>query len=294
MKTKLYSTKRLNKDNIVLYAPAIFCILATIIVPLLYSFGISFTDLNLKVQSSGNYVGLKNYITAFKDEYFRQAIWTTLKFTIVSVFFELILGFFVALLLNSIRKGREIYFSIIIVPMMISAVAVGLIWRLLLHPDLGIVNYMLSRIGIAGRAWTGDAKYALGTLIFVDVWQEMPYIVLLNLAGLVSLPREPYEAISIDGASRFQQLVHLTIPMMKPTILVATLLRFISALKAYDLVYVMTKGGPGTSTEVMGYNIYKQAYSYMNTGRASAMAYILLFMILIISIFFVRVNRTDN
>lgn len=294
MKIKTLSGQKQTRwDTVALYLPAVFCLCMTVIFPLVYSLVISFTNTNLRSQGLGSFVGLTNYIQAFTDEYFLQSIVTTLKFTIVSVGLELVLGFGVALLLNRITVGREFFFSIIIIPMMISAVAVGLVWRLLLHPNLGIVNYMLSFIGLGGRAWTGDAKYALGTLIFVDVWQEMPYIVLLMLAGLVSLPKDPYEAAKIEGANAIQTLFMITIPLMKNTIIVAALLRFIAALKTYDLVYVMTKGGPGTSTEVMGYNIYKQAYAYLNTGRASAMAYILLLMILVISIIFVRASRVD-
>ena len=172
-----------------------------------------------------------------------------------------------------------------------SCVAVGMIWRLLLHPELGIVNYLIELLGGTGRAWYGDAKYALGTLIFIDVWQETPYMTLLILAGLVSLPKDPYEAARIEGANVFQTFQKITLPLMKPTLIVATLLRAIGALKTYDLVYVITKGGPGTSTEVMTYNIYKQAYQYLNTGRAAAMSYILLAIILVISIFFVRIGQ---
>ena len=225
------------------------------------------------------------------DEYFLKSIVTTLQYTVVSVIAELCVGYMIAGLLNKVKKGREFFFSIIIIPMMISCVAVGMIWRLLLHPELGIVNYLIELLGGTGRAWYGDAKYALGTLIFIDVWQETPYMTLLILAGLVSLPKDPYEAARIEGANVFQTFQKITLPLMKPTLIVATLLRAIGALKTYDLVYVITKGGPGTSTEVMTYNIYKQAYQYLNTGRAAAMSYILLAIILVISIFFVRIGQ---
>lgn len=279
------------KNAAILFFPAVICIGAVVIFPLFYSLVLSFTDTNLRARGMGAFIGLENYITALTDEYFLKSIVTTLQYTVVSVIAELCVGYMIAGLLNKVKKGREFFFSIIIIPMMISCVAVGMIWRLLLHPELGIVNYLIELLGGTGRAWYGDAKYALGTLIFIDVWQETPYMTLLILAGLVSLPKDPYEAARIEGANVFQTFQKITLPLMKPTLIVATLLRAIGALKTYDLVYVITKGGPGTSTEVMTYNIYKQAYQYLNTGRAAAMSYILLAIILVISIFFVRIGQ---
>ena len=258
------------KNAAILFFPAVICIGAVVIFPLFYSLVLSFTDTNLRARGMGTFIGLENYITALTDEYFLKSIVTTLQYTVVSVIAELCVGYMIAGLLNKVKKGREFFFSIIIIPMMISCVAVGMIWRLLLHPELGIVNYLIELLGGTGRAWYGDAKYALGTLIFIDVWQETPYMTLLILAGLVSLPKDPYEAARIEGANVFQTFQKITLPLMKPTLIVATLLRAIGALKTYDLVYVITKGGPGTSTEVMTYNIYKQAYQYLNTGRAAA------------------------
>ncbi len=279
------------KNAAILFFPAVICIGAVVIFPLFYSLVLSFTDTNLRARGMGTFIGLENYITALTDEYFLKSIVTTLQYTVVSVIAELCVGYMIAGLLNKVKKGREFFFSIIIIPMMISCVAVGMIWRLLLHPELGIVNYLIELLGGTGRAWYGDAKYALGTLIFIDVWQETPYMTLLILAGLVSLPKDPYEAARIEGANVFQTFQKITLPLMKPTLIVATLLRAIGALKTYDLVYVITKGGPGTSTEVMTYNIYKQAYQYLNTGRAAAMSYILLAIILVISIFFVGIGQ---
>ncbi len=279
------------KNAAILFFPAVICIGTVVIFPLFYSLVLSFTDTNLRARGMGTFIGLENYITALTDEYFLKSIVTTLQYTVVSVITELCVGYMIAGLLNKVKKGREFFFSIIIIPMMISCVAVGMIWRLLLHPELGIVNYLIELLGGTGRAWYGDAKYALGTLIFIDVWQETPYMTLLILAGLVSLPKDPYEAARIEGANVFQTFQKITLPLMKPTLIVATLLRAIGALKTYDLVYVITKGGPGTSTEVMTYNIYKQAYQYLNTGRAAAMSYILLAIILVISIFFVRIGQ---
>jgi multiple sugar transport system permease protein len=129
------------------------------------------------------------------------------------------------------------------------------------------------------------------TVVLVDIWHQLPFMILLLLAGLVSLPGEPYEAATIDGAGRFQTFLHVTLPLMKETIVVAVLFRVITAIKTYDLIYVLTKGGPGTTTEVISYHIYKQAYTFLNTGYSSAMSYLLLIVIMLISTLFVRVSR---
>ncbi|HWQ79692.1 MAG TPA: sugar ABC transporter permease, partial [Anaerovoracaceae bacterium] len=259
--------------------------------PLLYSLTVSFFDTSLKVKGLGSFVGLSNYIDVLQDEYFIGSALTTLFFTVGVVFFEFIFGLIIALLLNNDIKGKNIFFSIIIVPMMITPIAVGLTWRLLLHSNLGIVNYALSLIGITGKAWLADPSLALGTVIFIDVWQQIPYMVLIILAGLVTLPVEPYEAVLIDGATRIQTFFRLTVPLMMPTFAVVILLRSITALKTYDLIYVLTKGGPGTSTEVISYHIYQQAFRYLEIGTASAMSYLLLIFIVPLAFVFILLAK---
>ncbi|QMV40570.1 carbohydrate ABC transporter permease [Cohnella cholangitidis] len=285
----MFSVKR--KQFLIFFVPSLIVLGVTVIYPLIYSLIMSFTNASLKRQGFGEFIGLDNYIKAFKDTYFIDSGWNTIVFTVIVVTLEFLFGLAVALLLNRIKRGKKIFFTIIIVPMLITPVAVGLIWRLLLHPDLGIVNYLLGLIGVEGQAWLGDAKLAMMTVVLVDIWHQLPFMILLLLAGLVSLPGEPYEAATIDGAGRFQTFLHVTLPLMKETIVVAVLFRVITAIKTYDLIYVLTKGGPGTTTEVISYHIYKQAYTFLNTGYSSAMSYLLLLVILLISTLFVRVSR---
>ncbi|WP_239617555.1 carbohydrate ABC transporter permease [Cohnella mopanensis] len=285
----MFSVKR--KQFLIFFVPSLIVLAVTVIYPLVYSLIMSFTNASLKKQGFGEFIGLDNYIKAFKDTYFIDSGWNTIVFTVIVVTLEFLFGLAVALLLNRIKRGKKIFFTIIIVPMLITPVAVGLIWRLLLHPDLGIVNYLLGLIGVEGQAWLGDAKLAMMTVVLVDIWHQLPFMILLLLAGLVSLPGEPYEAATIDGAGRFQTFLHVTLPLMKETIVVAVLFRVITAIKTYDLIYVLTKGGPGTTTEVISYHIYKQAYTFLNTGYSSAMSYLLLIVIMLISTLFVRVSR---
>lgn len=271
--------------------PSLIALILVLAVPLVYSLVTSFFDTNLKYSGLGEFMGLRNYIDVLKDTYFIDSVVTTIKFTVFVVVIEFLVGLAIAILLNNIEKGRNFFFTIIIVPMMITPIAVGLIWRLLLHSDLGIVNYMLSLIGISGRAWLADANIALQTVMFIDIWQNVPYMVLVILAGLVTLPTEPYEAAAIDGASRVQSFFKLTVPMMIPTFSVVLLLRTITALKTYDLIFVLTRGGPGTTTEVISYHIYQQAFRYLEIGKASAMSYMLLLMIVPIAFMFIKISR---
>ena len=271
--------------------PSLIALLLVLAIPLGYSLLTSFFNTNLKYQGLGDFVGLSNYASVLQDEYFIESVVTTAKFTVGVVVVEFLAGLAIALLLNNIRKGRNFFFTIIIVPMMITPIAVGLIWRLLLHANLGIVNYMLSLVGISGQAWLADSSLALKTVMFIDVWQNVPYMVLVILAGLVTLPAEPYEAAAIDGASRTQSFFRLTVPMMLPTLSVVRLVRTITALKTYDLIFVLTRGGPGTSTEVISYHIYQQAFRYLEIGKGSAMSYLLLLLIIPIAFLFVRISR---
>jgi len=257
--------------------------------PLIYAFVVSFFSADLKYKGFGEFVGFNNYITAIADELFMGSINTTFIFSIIVVAAEFLLGFAIALLFNTKIKGKEIFFSICIIPMMITPVAVGLTWRLLLHSTLGVVNWALSLIGIEGKAWLVDSNTALGTVMFIDIWQNISYMVLVLLAGLVSLPKDPYEAAAIDGASNWQCFRYVTLPLMTPTFLVAILLRFITAFKTYDLIYVLTKGGPGTSTEVVSYYIYKQAFTYLKTSKAAAMSFILLIILIPVSYLATRI-----
>ena len=280
-----------RKDFSVFMLPTFLVLVIVLAIPLIYSLVVSLFDTNLKYSGLGNFVGLKNYINSLTDPYFLDSAKTTIIFTVGVVAFEFIIGLFIALLLNAEVRGKNIFFSIIIIPMMITPIAVGLTWRLLLHSDLGIVNYLLTFLGISEKAWLADPSLALKTVMFIDIWQQVPYMVLVILAGLVSLPKEPYEAAMVDGATRVKRFFYLTVPMMKPTFIVVILLRTITALKTYDLVYVLTKGGPGVETEVISYHIYQKAFRYLEIGKASAMSYILLLAIVPISILFVKLTK---
>ncbi|MGM8212231.1 carbohydrate ABC transporter permease [Virgibacillus sp. W0430] len=282
-----------RKQEAIFIYPALIILGVIVLFPLLYALVTSFFSTSLKESGLGSFVGLDNYLNVFKNEYFAKSIWVTFIFTVTVVFFEFIFGFIIALLLNRKIIGKKVFFTIIITPMLITPVAIGLIWRLLLHPQLGIVNYVLNTIGLSSQAWLADKGLALMSVVLIDIWHQVPFMVLILLAGLVSLPKEPYEAAFIDGASSIQTFFRITLPMMIPTMAVAILLRTINALKTYDLIYILTKGGPGSETEIISYHIYKQAFTFLETGYSSAMSYLLLFIVVILSFLFVKTSKRD-
>lgn len=287
----LRSDRRLR---ISLVMPAISGIWMVVGFPLLYALYISVHDY---VLSQGAIQGFnpRNYVEIFRDDLLIGASRNTLVLTASVVTLEFLIGFGLALLLNNRRlKGRDIYLLVLLIPMLMPPITVGLIWRLLLHPELGIINYGLSLLSLPQPAWLGDPRLAMITIIIVDIWHETSFILLILLAGLTALPDELYEAAMIDGANSPQKFRYLTVPLMMPTILVAILIRLIAALKTYDLVYILTRGGPGVSTETISYYIYRVAFVFLDMGKSSAMSFLLLAIIVILTLMLMRVMRASD
>jgi multiple sugar transport system permease protein len=274
-----------------LVSPAVIGIWVIILFPLMYALYVSIHDWILSQGDIGP-VNLANYISILRDPLLINSAKNTIILTISVVALEIIIGFGLALLLNN--KGiriRNIYLFILLIPMLMPPITVGLIWRLLLHPDLGIINYMLGLIGLPQPTWLATPSLAMLTIIIVDIWHETSFIILVLLAGLTSLPEEIYEASTIDGANVVQKFRYITLPLMAPTILVATIIRMIAALKTYDLVYILTRGGPGISTETISYYIYKVFFVALDVGKSSAMAFLLLVIIILMTLVLMQVMR---
>lgn len=268
--------------------PAVFVLLLVIVAPLCYSFYLSMHKY-LLVFGLGDWIGIQNYINAFKKPEFLLSMKNTfvLTFSVVSLEFLIALGLGLILNRDDI-KFKKVYTIILMIPVMMPPIAVGLIWRLLLHPDLGIINYLIGLVGIPRLGWYGDPKLAMITVILVDVWHETSLILIILLAGLTSLDKTPYEAAKVDGASSLQTFVYITLPMLAPVITVAVLIRMIAAIKTYDLIYILTRGGPGFKTETMSFYVYKRAFREMTMGEAAAQSFILLLIILIFSLILIR------
>ena len=264
-------------------APTLALLLAVILFPVFWALFTSVHDYTLIAPNFDTFTGAQNYVSALQDAEFRHSLWITAFFVFVVVLIEFVIGFGVALMLNSVERFKPIYYGILLCPLLMNPVIVGLIWRMFLHPSLGIVNYLLSVVSIAPVNWLGSTKVAIWTIVMVDIWHQVSFMIVLLLAGLSALPKEPYEAARVDGAGTFKAFRHITLPLMWPVIIVTLLIRLIFAVKTYDLVYIMTRGGPGTATDLTSYFIYRKAFVSLHVGEASAMAAILLALIAILT-----------
>ena len=284
--------RRDRRFGLLLSAPGLAVLLAVVAFPLVFTIFTSFYDFTLLTPNHDTFVGMENYGEALEDEYLPTAVWVTLKFVIASVVIELTIGMAVALALNAITRFKDIYYLVLLAPLLINPVVVGLLWRMLLHTELGIVNYLLNSVGIASVNWLGDADVAFWTVVMVDIWHQVSFMAILLLAGLASLPREPYEAARMDGASALSCFIHITLPLLRPVIVVAVLLRLIFAIKTFDIIFIMTKGGPGTATDLVSYFIYRAAFFGLDIGRAAAMSAALLAIVLALTTYLYRYMRT--
>lgn len=272
-------------------APTLALLLAVILFPVFWSLFTSVHDYTLIAPNFDTFTGLQNYFSALRNSEFRHSLGLTAFFVFVVVLIEFVIGFGVALMLNSVNRFKPIYYGILLCPLLMNPVIVGLIWRMFLHPSLGIVNYLLSVISIEPVNWLGSTNVAIWTIVMVDIWHQVSFMIVLLLAGLSALPKEPYEAARVDGANTFKAFRHITLPLMWPVIIVTLLIRLIFAVKTYDLVYIMTRGGPGISTDLASYFIYRRAFVSLHVGEASAMAAILLLMILLLTAYLYRYMR---
>lgn len=258
--------------------------------PLMYSLYMSFTKFSL-TSPEQIFIGLKNYAYIIHDQVFQAAVIQTLEFVSLAVALEFCIGFVLALILNQEFRGAKIFRFICIIPMMMMPAIIGFIWKFMYHGDIGIINYLLGLIGIRGPIWLGNSTTAIISIIITDVWQWTPFCFLVLLAGLQSLPIEPFEAAKIDGASRWETFKSITVPMLRPAIIVALLFRIIDSFKIFDYVYVMTQGGPGDATMVMSFYAYRWAFVFQDFGMASAASYLLLIIVSIFFIIFVNMTK---
>ncbi len=275
-----------------LTAPGLTALMLVITFPLFFTVFVSGFDYTLMHRSFDTFVGIENYQTAFAENYFAEALWVTLKFVVCVVLLEFAIGFTIALMLNAVTRFKDVYYLILLMPLLINPVVVALVWRMFLHPELGIVNYLLGLIGIAKVNWLGDPVIAFWTVVLTDIWHQVSFMIVLLLAGLSALPKEPYEAARMDGASTLQSFIHVTVPLMRPVIIVTLLIRLIFAVKTFDLIYVMTRGGPGTATDLISYFIYRSAFFGLNIGQASAISVLLLVIVLALTAYLYRYMRS--
>ena len=278
-----------EKHYLLLLTPLLLLVLLLAIYPLLFALGISFFNYRLTDPTqTRHFVGLANYLRAFHSPLVHTAVINTLLFVAGTVSLELLLGLGMALLLNHENKLIQLIRSWLVLPMALPALVVGLIWKALYNVDFGPLTYYLKHLGLnLGRGPLGESHLALPAVMLIDVWQWTPLAMLIFLAGLKSLPQEPYDAARVDGANSWQQFWHLTLPLLKPTWLILLLLRTMQGFKVFDTLYATTGGGPGTATTVLNYHIYTQGMVFFRMGYAAALANILLVLVGMLAIFYI-------
>jgi multiple sugar transport system permease protein len=265
-------------------SPAILLLLGLTIFPSFYSLVLSFGDWpTIRRNAAWTFEGLGNYQAIFTDPRALNAFQVTALFVVGTVGPETLLGLVIALLLNGQRRGVGITRTIIMLPMMTTPVVVGLIWRLMFNTDVGWINFLFRLIGLPPLDWLGSASTGLLSVIIGEVWEWTPFVTLITLAALKAMPQEPVEAAIVDGASPWQILRFITLPYLLPTIGVCVLLRTIDSFKFFDLLYVLTGGGPGTASEVISLYTYKQGFNFFHLGYAAALSYITLIIIAILA-----------
>jgi len=267
-------------------APALAVLLALSIYPLIYSVTVS-----LQQETPGGTVwSFGNFARLVSDSFFLTAMAHTFVYAAAALTCEFLLGLGLALLLNSQIRGRGVFRASLLVPMMLPAVVAGVVWRLMLNPNFGAINGTLKRFGVNTESltWTASPKLAMLSVIAVDVWQWTPFVFLVLLAGLQAIPQEPYEAALIDGSSRWQTFWHVTLPLLKPSILIVLLLRTMDLLRVFDQIFILTEGGPGFATETISLYIYRTAFRFFDFGYAAAMSFVLLALTNVISAIYIK------
>lgn len=272
------------------------CIAYIFLAPALIYFTIFFfypilMELWASMQSTTDFVGLQNYVQAFQDPRVLDSFRVTLVFAVIVTVASIVIGLLLALLLDRPLKGRVIYRAILLVPYMTSMVIVGLMWRNILDPLVGILNRLLTQFGLPTQAWLTDYQMALPVVAAITVWQGIGYTMILFLAGLQGIPKDYYEAASVDGAGAWPQFWHITLPLLAPTTLFVVIISVIGSLQAFAQAMVITQGGPADATRFFVYHVFNVAFNENNLGYASALTFIMFVLILVLTFVQMRLGR---
>ena len=254
--------------------PALLIVVIVLIYPVLFNFNLSLRSWSLfdLPEERGALIWLENFQKVVENSRFQNALIVTFKFMLGTVSIEYLLGLVIALLLNSKFKGRDFFRTIFMLPMMMAPVVIAIQWKYLLSGSFGVINHIIRVLGFSPPSWLSQPGLALWTIIFVDVWAFVPFVAIILLAGLQNIPEDLYEAARVDGANPWQQILYITLPLLKPATILVLLIRATEVFKTFDLIYVLTGGGPADSTEVLGLYAYRVAFSEGSLGKASAIA----------------------
>lgn len=278
-----------NRFGIGMLTPTLIVLLIMTAYPLIFTFVYSFTDYNyLKGTENASFVLFDNYVSLFKNGYFQQAVWNTIKFTILAVVLEMALGLLIAVFVNSLKRGQKIMRTLLLLPYLLPAVTVALSWRMMLSANYGIINQFLKGLGLPVFNWFMDTKTAFGTILLIDVWQNVPFVFLLLYASLQSVSENQYEAARIDGAGFFQQFWYITLPNIKGSLALCALLRTIDTFRLFEKVNVLTGGGPAGTTTTITQFLYTYGIKSLDFGFGSAGAIVMTLLVLILSSFYIK------
>jgi len=285
-----------DRSYLILFlAPAVIALIVFSIFPLIYSLKISFYNWNLiKPETSKSFIGFTNYINIFKSPSFWKSLVVTAKFMIGSVIGSMIIGIAMAFLLYQNLRGTKIVTTLIISAMVTTPVVIGTAWRLMYNPSWGLINYLLGLIGIRGRAFLAQSSTVIPALIVTDVWQWSPLVMLIVSAALYGLPQDIYEAADVEGASNWSKFWYITIPLLKPSLLLALLLRVMDSIRAFDLIFAMTGGGPGSASQNLNILIYNTTFEFFKVSKGAALAILSLIIIIILCSSLFEIFRGGN
>ncbi len=273
-----------------LLLPAMAAIGAVAVFPLVQSLWMSLHRVELALPGARPFVGVENYLQALQNPDFWKSVGVTVYFTVTSVALELVLGLVGAVLLNEEFRGRQLLRSLVLVPWAMLTLSTALMWFWIYNPTYGILNALLVRMGVihAPVVWLGDPLWAMPAVIVADVWKTTPFMTLLLLAGLQPIPWALYEAAAVDGASRWQVFRYVVLPLLRPALLVAVVLRSLQAFKVFDMIFVLTSGGPADATQVLALYTYQQAFRYFHVGYGSALAWLITLATLAMVVLYLR------
>ena len=294
-KERAKNTSRLSwriqerRNSIIFLIPTVAILLLTSVFPLLYSLYLSAFRYNMLMPGmKPRFIGFLNYIEIFQEPYFLNSLRRSVIYVASAVSIEFVIGLGLALVITAKIKGLMFIRVALLVPLMITPVVAGVLWRFLFNPEYGVVNFIIQIFGGDMVTWLARPNTAFASIVIVEVWQQLPVVIFILAAGISSLPETIYESAMIDGASSLQKFRYITLPLLKSVIAVVLLLRIMDAFKIFDVIYTLTYGGPGKSTEVVSLFVYKQGLKYFQIGSATAMSWVFLILVLIISLFFMR------
>ena len=270
------TNKSSAKPTISFTAPTWILLSLTILIPLIYGIYLSFLNVNLSSFAPTKFIGLDNYRLALSAPETYSTLVTTIQLMVIGLLVQIPLGIFLAIVLHQNLSGSKFFRSALIVPMLLTPVAVGLIFRFMFDTDIGIINWALSQFGSNGYNWLGARTSALIAIVIVDSWQSVPFVMLLTVAALATIPTSIYEAALVDGANKFQVFFRITLPLIIPTLLVLTMIKIMDFLKLFDTLFILTRGGPGNDTTTLGLWTYKTGFVFLEMSRAAALGVIIL------------------